>query len=292
MVRCIRIATRSSPLAQWQARHVAALLQQAWPGITCQLIPITAAVDTDLSSPLYGMGNTGVFVKEVQQLLLEDKADVAVHSCKDLPTEQPQQLSLAAVCKRHDPRDAIIGVTSIDELPQGACIGTSSLRRRAELQQLRPDLRFENIRGNVGTRLRKIEDGQYDATLMACAGLKRLGIMRSLRLQALNPYSECCPSPAQGAVAVDCLHQRADMQRLLQRIDHHETRIAVGIERQVLHGLRGGCSLPFGCLVRRHELRWHCYARLSNDEQPARTVSCIGHASALAAQVLRALQDA
>jgi len=263
----LRLATRSSRLALWQARHVAKLLRRAHAGLQVVLVPTTSTGDSDHATPLYRLGGIGVFCKEVQEAVLAGRADVGVHSMKDLPTAEPGGLTLAAVLRRADPRDALIGADSLAQLPVGALIGSSSLRRIAQLKALRPDLRFTSIRGNVETRLRKVRDGDVAATVMAMAGLGRLGLLRSARAVALDPRHECTPAPAQGAVAVDC---RADDQRtrsLLSMLHHPATAVAVSIERQVLSGLGGGCSLPLGCLVvRQPSGHWSAHARLEHAE--------------------------
>jgi hydroxymethylbilane synthase len=261
-VTVIRLATRGSNLALWQARHVASCLRQRHAGIQVQLIVVNASGDNDHATPLYRMGNIGVFCKEVQQAILENRADAGVHSMKDLPTSEPDGLAIAAVLERADPRDVLVGAAAISALPPNALIGTSSLRRQAQLAHIRPDLRFTSIRGNVETRLRKVREGEVAATIMAYAGLKRLGLLRRADAAPLDPWTTCTPAPAQGAVAVDC---RADDQRtqiLMAGFHHRETATAVGIERTILAGLAGGCSLPLGCFARRREGLWHVRIRL------------------------------
>ena len=258
----IRLATRGSNLALWQARHVASALRQRHAGIRVQLIVVNSSGDNDHATPLYRMGNIGIFCKEVQQAVLENRADAGVHSMKDLPTSEPDGLTIAAVLERADPRDVLVGASSIAALPLNALIGTSSLRRQAQLAHLRPDLRFTSIRGNVETRLRKVREGEVAATIMAYAGLKRLGLLRRAEAAPLDPWTTCTPAPAQGAVAVDC---RADDQRtqmLLGGFNHPESATAVGIERTILAGLAGGCSLPLGCFARRRQGRWQLRIRL------------------------------
>jgi len=292
MTALIRLATRASPLALWQARHVASLLRRAHPGLHVVLVPVVSTGDRDRTTPLYGMGGVGVFAKEVHEAVLAGIADAGVHSCKDLPTTTPAGLHMAAILRRADVRDALIGATSIAALAEGAVIGTSSLRRQAQLAALRADLRFVPIRGNVETRLRKVGEGEVDATLMAMAGLQRLGLLRRARAVPLDPVVECTPSPAQGAVAVDCRADDRRVQQYLSSLDHEPTAIAVGIERAVLAGLRGGCSLPFGCHVRRQDDgRWHLIARLAGDGG-LRTVRLIGASCDLATRALDALTQA
>lgn len=264
----IRLATRGSNLALWQARHVARALRRHHRGLTVKLLIVNSSGDTDHATPLYKMGNNvGVFCKEVQQAVLEGRADAGVHSMKDLPTSSPDGLHVVAVLERADARDVLVGAASLAALPQGALIGTSSLRRQAQLLHARPDLRFTSIRGNVETRLRKIreQDGGVVATIMAYAGLKRLGLLRRADAAPLDPWSECTPAPAQGAVAVDCRSTDRRTRILLAPLHHRETATAVSIERTVLAGLAGGCSLPLGCHARRRDGRWHLRARLGAD---------------------------
>ena len=264
----IRLATRGSNLALWQARHVAGLLRRHHPGLSVRLVIMNSSGDTDHATPLYKMGNNiGVFCKEVQQAVLDGRADAGVHSMKDLPTSEPDGLTVAAVLKRADARDVLVGAASLATLPHGALIGTSSLRRQAQLLHARPDLRFTSIRGNVETRLRKVREQEHGvvATIMAYAGLKRLNLLRRADAAPLDPWSECTPAPAQGAVAVDCRANDHRMQSLLSDLHHRDTATAVGIERTVLAGLAGGCSLPLGCFARRREGRWELRIRLGRD---------------------------
>jgi hydroxymethylbilane synthase len=253
------------------------------------LVPIVSGGDIDRTTPLYGMGEVGVFVKEVQGRVVDGEADAGVHSCKDLPTSLPAALRLAALLQRADPRDALVGATSLNALPLAARIGTSSLRRMAQLAALRPDLQFVNLRGNVETRLRKVRDGEADATVLAAAGLGRLGLLRRAGAVPLDPSSECTPAAAQGAVAIDCRANDHRAQRLLAAIAHHDTTVAVGIERTVLAGLRGGCSLPLGVHVHRRDGRWELIARLARDGAPLQTVAVSGPAGTLADRCLTAL---
>jgi hydroxymethylbilane synthase len=292
VTRRLRLATRGSPLALWQARHVAAKLREAHPGLRCELVIVVSTGDADRNTPLYGMGNIGVFSKEVHAAVLAGDADVGVHSCKDLPTTTPEGIVPVALLARADCRDALIGAQRIQDLPQGALVGTSSLRRQSQLAALRPDLRFEPIRGNVGTRIRKVQDGEYQATLMAMAGLHRLGLLRHAAAVPLHPIFECTPAPAQGAVAVDCRANDFGSASLLACLHHHETATAVEVEREMLQGLRGGCSLPFGCLVRRdRDARWHLHACLADDQGSLQRVHVSGGVSTdLAQRALTALK--
>ncbi|MBA2479428.1 MAG: hydroxymethylbilane synthase [Planctomycetes bacterium] len=262
--RLFRLATRASPLALWQARLVAHALRRRHAGLQVTLVPIVSSGDADRSTTLYESSTVGMFVKEIQAAVLSGDADAGVHSCKDLPTASPAGLVLSAMLARADPRDALVG-GDLATLPDGALIGTSSLRRQLQLARLRPDLRFAPIRGNVDTRLRKITQGEYQATVLAMAGLTRLGLARSARASALDPFDACVPAPGQGVIAVDCRTSDRRARWLLGAIDHHETRAAATIERAVLAALHGGCSLPLGCYAWREGGRWNLVASLGVD---------------------------
>lgn len=264
MTARLRLATRASPLALWQARHAAARLRAAHPGLAVTLVPLTSSGDRDRATPLYESASVGLFVKEIQAAVLAGEADAGVHSCKDLPTRHPEGLALAAILPRADARDALVGLPGgLAALAPGAVVGTSSLRRQAQLAALRPDLRFAPIRGNVDTRLRKVAEGACDATVLAMAGLLRLRLARRAQAWPLDPWRECCPAPAQGAVAVDCRSGDTRTRRLLACLDHRATAQAAAAERAVLAALEGGCSLPLGCHARRlADGRWRLSARL------------------------------
>jgi hydroxymethylbilane synthase len=287
-MREFRLATRASPLALWQARAVAALLRQHHPGLIVRLVTITTGGDLDRETPLHRSETVGVFVREVQAAVLAGRAEAAVHSAKDLPTSEPTGLVIAACLRRADPRDALVGAESLAALPPGALVGTSSLRRQAQLAARRGDLRFASIRGNVETRLMKVEAGEFAATVMAMAGLARLGLLRRARAAPLDPWMECTPAPAQGAIAVECRADDRRAQRLLAALDHRETAIAIGVERAVLAGLAGGCSLPLGCLCRRREGRWRLRVRLGTDDG-LRELDLDGCAAGLAERALERL---
>lgn len=285
----LRLATRASPLALWQARHAAAQLREAHPGLRVELVPVTSHGDVDLVTPLYAMGTVGVFCKEVHALVLNGRADAGVHSCKDLPTASPAGLILAAVLRRADPRDVLVGADNVAALPAGAVIGSSSTRRRAQLAALRPDLRFADLRGNVQTRLGKIARGEAAATCMAIAGLRRLGLSTPHARAVLDPWTICTPAPGQGAVAIDCRSDDQRTRRLLTAISDRDTSTAIGIERSVLAGLGGGCSLPLGCLAQRGATGWYLVARLGSADG-LRTVRLDGPAASLATRALAALR--
>ena len=231
------IASRGSQLALWQARWVAAQLSAA--GHECRIEIIKTTGDKITGVPLAKVGTKGLFTKEIEEALLDGRADLAVHSLKDLPTELPEGLVLAAVPEREDPRDAVVG-KKLADLPPGAKVGTSSLRRAAQLLKLRPDLQVESIRGNLDTRLRKLDEGQYDAILLAAAGLKRLGW--GDRIAEILEPEQMCPAVGQGALAIET---RAGFEAVAM-LDHADTHTAVMAERGVLRALGGGCQVPIG----------------------------------------------
>jgi hydroxymethylbilane synthase len=241
--RTIRIGTRGSALARWQAGHVAGLLQAAHPDLRVEIVILTTQGDRVLDQPLPLVGGKGVFTAELEAALHARQIDFAVHSLKDLPTETPDGLVIGAVPLRADPADALVSAAghTVTTLPDGAAVGTSSRRRAAQLLHLRPDLRILDIRGNVDTRLRKAFAGEYDAILLACAGLERLG-----RLDAVTErltLAQMLPAPGQGALGVQC-RDDAESLGLLAPIRHAPTTTAVTAERAFLAGLGGGCSLP------------------------------------------------
>ncbi len=243
-VEKIRIATRKSPLALWQAEFVAERLRAAHPGLEVELVKMVTQGDKILDTPLAKVGGKGLFVKELEQGMLDGRADIAVHSMKDVPMDFPPGLTLAVVCEREDPRDAFVSnrYPALDALPEGAVVGTSSLRRQCQLRAARPDLEIRDLRGNVGTRLGKLDAGEYDAIVLACAGLKRLGLADRIT-EALSP-EESLPAVGQGAVGIEC---RADDQAildLLAPLNHPETAQRVAAERAMNHRLEGGCQVP------------------------------------------------
>ena len=284
----LRLATRRSRLALWQANWVAARLHRAHPGLIVRLVPVDTGGDVDLKTPLYALGTIGVFAKEVHAAVLSGRADAGVHSCKDLPTTWPVGLELVATPERADPRDVLVGADSLAALAPGALLGTSSLRRQVQASALRPDLRFVALRGNVQTRLAKIVGGDAAATIMAMAGLHRLGLLRSARATPLCPWTVCTPAPAQGAVAIDCRIDDRRARRLLTALDHQPTRTAITIEREVLASLAGGCSLPLGCFVAREGARWRGIARLGRDGRLVTSTSA-GPAAGMAVRLLAGL---
>ena len=238
----ITIATRESPLALWQAHFVEAELKRHHPGIEVKLLGMTSRGDQLLDKPLYKVGGKGLFVKELETALLDERADIAVHSMKDVPMELPPGLTLGVICKREDPRDALVGVTSFDDLPEGARLGTSSLRRSCQVMQRRPDLQIGFLRGNVNTRLAKLDAGEFDAIILACAGLKRLGF--DDRIGAAIDEDFLLPAGGQGAVGIEYREADSRVAELLAPLAHEETSRRVIAERTVVRRLDGGCDVP------------------------------------------------
>lgn len=235
------IGSRGSQLALWQAHWVRARLEEL--GEECRIEIIHTTGDKITNVALSKVGTKGLFTKEIEEALLAGSIDLAVHSLKDMPTEMPQGLVLAATPVREDPRDALVG-KRLGDLPQGARVGTSSLRRSAQLRAVRPDLSIENIRGNVDTRLRKLDEGQYDAILLASAGLRRLGWQDRIA-ELLNP-EVMCPAVGQGALAIETRDDDGRAFRVCRRLEDATTRICVTAERAVLAALGGGCQVPIG----------------------------------------------
>lgn len=245
--RPLRIATRKSQLALWQAEYVKAELEKHHPDLAVELVPLTSRGDKILDVPLAKVGGKGLFVKELEQALLEDEADIAVHSMKDVPMEFPEGLGLAVICPREDARDAFVSnrFQSLDEVPQGGVIGTSSLRRQCQLLALRPDLNIKFLRGNVQTRLQKLDDGEYDAIILAAAGLIRLELKERIR-SYLSP-EQSLPAGGQGAVGIECRINDAAVIALLQPLHHQPTAEQVTAERAMNRRLQGGCQVPIAC---------------------------------------------
>ncbi len=240
----LRIATRKSQLALWQAEYVASMLTQAHPGLAVELVKMTTQGDKILDTPLAKVGGKGLFVKELEQGLLAGDADIAVHSMKDVPVELPEGLHLPVICPREDPRDAFVSNTysALAALPEGARVGTSSLRRQCQLRAQRQDLEILDLRGNVNTRLQKLDDGQYDAIILAAAGLKRLGFEDRIR-EALAPEVSL-PAIGQGAVGIECRADDPRVNELLAPLHDRHTATRVLAERAMNARLQGGCQVP------------------------------------------------
>jgi hydroxymethylbilane synthase len=246
----VRLATRESPLALWQTEHVASLLRAAHPGLRVELVPMTTRGDRILDRPLADIGGKGLFLKELEVAMQDGSADAAVHSLKDVPMELDGPFAIAAVLERADPFDAFVcnRWDRLDALPQGARVGSSSLRRQAQLRARRPDLHIADLRGNVGTRLRKLDEGEYDAILLACAGLQRLGLQDRIRDRLLAP--DWVPAVAQGAIAVECREGDAATQAFFAALEHAPTRTCVEAERAMNLELHGSCQVPVAGFAR------------------------------------------
>lgn len=243
----ITIATRESPLAMWQAKHVQSALLAAHPGLEVRLLGMTSRGDQLLDVPLAKVGGKGLFVKELETALLDGSADIAVHSMKDVPMEFPQGLELGVICQREDPTDAFVSNTfeSLDELPSGSVVGTSSLRRECQLRALRPDLTVNFLRGNVNTRLRKLDEGEYDAVILASAGLIRLGF--SKRIKQAIAVTQSLPAGGQGAVGIELRSDDDQTRQLISVLEHQPTALRVTAERALNRHLNGGCQVPIAC---------------------------------------------
>jgi len=253
--RRLTIATRESALALWQAEHVRAQLAARYHGTTVELLGITTQGDRVFDRPLATIGGKGLFVKELETALREGRADLAVHSLKDLPMDVPEGFVLAAISAREDPRDAFLSnqYESIAAMPAGAVVGTSSLRREAQLRERNPALRVESLRGNVHTRLRKLDEGHYDAIILAAAGLKRLGL--TMRIRALIDADESLPAPGQGALAIECRADRLDVQGALAPLGDRGTTLATTAERAFSRALGGSCNTPLAAYAEWEEDR-------------------------------------
>jgi hydroxymethylbilane synthase len=261
----IRIATRKSPLALAQTRWVASELKRHHPSLEVEEIQIVTRGDQILDRPLSEVGGKGLFVTEIEQALSEGRADLAVHSMKDVPAELAPGLGIACVPQREDPRDVLVtaDAAALDDLEAGCRIGTSSLRRQAQIRTRRNDVIIESLRGNVGTRLRKLDDGEYRAIVLAYAGLRRLDL--TARPHKVLSIEECIPAVGQGALGLETRSDDREIQRLLAPLDHAPTRVALEAERAFLARLQGGCQLPIAG-----------HARLSNDTSRLRIDALVG----------------
>jgi len=294
MVNRLRIATRKSPLALWQAEYVKAELERHHSDLEVELVPMSTRGDKILDTPLAKIGGKGLFVKELEHALLEDRADIAVHSMKDVPMTFPKGLGLSVICEREDPFDAFVSNTyaSLDELPEGARVGTSSLRRQCQLLARRPDLQLVDLRGNLGTRLNKLDAGEYDAIILAVAGLKRLGMPQRIRQVIDSDW--ILPAGGQGAVGIEARCDDERVQKLLEPLNHRETAYRVIAERAVNNRLQGGCQVPIGAYATVEGETLHLQALVgavdgseiifAQDEGPVSEAEAIG--SALAEDLL------
>lgn len=243
----IRIATRKSPLALWQANFVKQQILTNHPNLTVELIPMVTKGDVLLDSPLSKIGGKGLFVKQLEQAILNNEADIAVHSIKDIPAEFPEGLTLATICKRDDVRDSFISnkYSNIDELPNGAIIGTSSLRRQCQLRAKYPHLQIKDLRGNVGTRLAKLDNKQYDAIILASAGLKRLALED--RIKQYIDTNLILPAVGQGAIGIETRADDKKILEILSVLDDKHSRVCIEAERAMNKALQGGCQVPIAC---------------------------------------------
>jgi hydroxymethylbilane synthase len=270
----LRIGTRGSQLALWQTNHIASLLRERAHEIEITIIKTTGDKITDVS--LANVGTKGMFIKEIEEALAENRVDLAVHSLKDLPTQLSPDFEIAAIPKREDPRDVFCSVrySSIDQLPEEARVGTSSLRRQAQLKAIRPDLDLRPLRGNVDTRLRKLEDGEYDAIILAAAGLNRLG-KRELMKETIS-IDTMCPAAGQGALAVEIRAGDSATAEHLAFLDNASARAETTCERALLNKLGGGCQVPIGALAEVRGQRLHLTGVVARPD---------------GTEVLRAIQD-
>ena len=248
----LRLATRESALALWQTNHVAGLLRAAHPGLNVELVPMTTRGDQLLDVSLSKIGGKGLFLKELEVAMLEGRADAAVHSLKDVPMQLDEGFELAAVLKRDNPFDAFISekFSGIDELPIGAVVGTSSQRRQVQLKQLRPDIQIRDLRGNINTRLAKCANGDFDAIILACAGLERLGLQERIRAE-LKPDA-WWPAVAQGAIAVESLAAKPEITALFVALNDKPTELRVRAERAMNKALHGSCQVPVAAYAEIH----------------------------------------
>ncbi|RUO73548.1 hydroxymethylbilane synthase [Idiomarina seosinensis] len=255
MTNNVKIATRKSKLAMWQAEHIQARLQAIYPELTVELVPMSTRGDVILDTPLAKIGGKGLFVKELEAAMLEGRADLAVHSMKDLPVEFPPGLELHTICEGEDPRDAFVSnhYKSLDELPEGAIVGTCSLRRRCQVKEAFPHLTINDLRGNVQTRLRKLDEGQFDAIILAASGLLRLEL--GDRITSFIPVEQSLPANGQGALGIEVRSDDAQIKALLEPLQCQQTRYRVLAERAMNRRLQGGCQVPIGA-----------YAEITNDE--------------------------
>ena len=291
----LRIATRKSALALWQANYVKTRLEFIHPQITVKLLPLSSRGDKILDVPLAKVGGKGLFVKELEHALLNHEADIAVHSMKDVPMSFPEGLGLPVICKRGDPRDAFVSnnYRTLSTLPVGAVVGTSSLRRQCQLLAYRPDLTVTFLRGNVNTRLAKLDSGEYDAIILACAGLLRLEMPERIT-DTISPEI-CLPAGGQGAVGIECRTDDQETLSLLSSLEHLPTTECVSAERAMNRRLEGGCQVPIACYaIHRDEMLWLRGLVGSPDGQRIIAKECVGppqQADALGTQLAEELLD-
>lgn len=249
MSKTVKIATRKSKLAMWQAEHIQAILQRLYPELTVELVPMSTRGDVILDTPLAKIGGKGLFVKELEAAMLEGRADLAVHSMKDLPVDFPPGLELHTICAGEDPRDAFVSnrFGHLGELPEGAIVGTCSLRRRCQIKEAFPHLQVHDLRGNVQTRLRKLDDGLFDAIILAASGLLRLEL--GDRITSFIPVEQSLPANGQGALGIEVRSDDNTTKALLEPLQCHKTRYRVLAERAMNRRLQGGCQVPIGAFA-------------------------------------------
>ena len=242
--KTIRIATRNSPLALWQANHIRAELLQRWPELVIELLPMTTSGDQFLKDKLLAIGGKGLFVKELEEALLDKRADLAVHSMKDVPAAAPEGLSLSAICARHNPFDALVSrvYPSLNELPLNAVVGTSSLRRQSQLLAIRPDLKIHPLRGNIHTRLAKLDSGEFDAIVLAVSGLERMGLGHLITEVLAEDIM--LPACGQGALGLECRTDDEDLHAIIAPLNHTLSALCVNTERHVNALLGDNCHVP------------------------------------------------
>lgn len=247
--KSIKIATRQSPLALWQAEHIKSRLENLYPDINIELLKMVTKGDKILDTPLAKIGGKGLFVKELEQAMFDGRADIAVHSLKDVPMVLPEGLTLGAYCTRAEPTDAFVSnrFSSLADLPKGSVVGTSSLRRQCQLKHHRPDLQIKTLRGNVGTRLSKLDDGDYDAIILATSGLKRIGLENRIRHEVDTNIS--LPAVGQGALAIECRANDQALLDLLAPFNDNNDKLCLLAERALNRHLEGGCQVPIACFA-------------------------------------------
>mgnify|MGYP002398242872 CR=1 FL=1 len=287
MSEILRIATRKSPLALWQAEHVAAALRRIHPGLSVEIRGMSTRGDKILDAPLAKVGGKGLFVKELEQGMLDGEADIAVHSMKDVPVDFPDGLHLPTILEREDSRDAFVSARFDDlaHLPEGARVGTSSLRRQCQILERRPDLRIEPLRGNVNTRLARLDGGDYEAIILAAAGLKRLGF--AARIRTILATTESLPAIGQGAIGIECRTDDARTNALIAPLHHPDTAQRVFAERAMNQRLQGGCQVPIAGHATLHGERLHL-AGLVGDPGGARILRAEAEGPRVEAQAIGA----
>mgnify|MGYP000923252891 CR=1 len=290
-MRVIRIGSRQSQLALWQAERVRKLLQLHQPLYQYKVVCLTTKGDKFIDVPLAKIGAQGLFTKELERALLEGKIDLAVHSAKDLPTRLPEGLAIGAMLKREDPRDALLAREGLQlyQLPPGAIVGTSSLRRKAQLLHARPDLKLVDLRGNIGTRVRRLENGEFDAIVLAVAGIERLGWQEKIT-QKLD-YDLLLPAVGQGSIAVEAREDDEEIMTLIGQLDDQETRTAITAERAFLAALQGGCQVPIGAIAEVREGLLRLQGLVANLEGTTIIRDHLSGPAAAAVELGRALAD-